>query len=68
MVSWVPYWGGPAHNLTWYIGANSFLAGPSSGSSHCGYGVGGALQLGGLTVQTTSPLLADASWIATQNI
>eukprot|EP01043_Picozoa_sp_COSAG02_P118590 COSAG02_NODE_55190_length_292_cov_0.497409_1_plen_58_part_10 len=32
--------GGPAHNLTWYIGANSFLAGPSSGSSHCGYGVG----------------------------
>eukprot|EP01047_Picozoa_sp_COSAG01_P065380 COSAG01_NODE_8825_length_2647_cov_166.304553_2_plen_448_part_00 len=60
--------GGPANNLTWYIGANSFLGGPSSGSSHCGYGVGGALQLGGLTVQTTSPLLADASWIATQNI
>jgi hypothetical protein len=60
--------GGPASNLTWYLGANRFFGGPSSGSSHCGYGKGGALQLGGLTVQTSSLLLANASWVATQNI
>ena len=60
--------GGPASNLTWYLGANQFFGGPSSGSSHCGYGQGGALQLGGVTVQTSSPLLAAASWVATQNI
>ena len=56
--------GGPANNLTWYLGANRFFGGPSSGSSHCGYHSGGALQLGGLTVQTSSPLLANASWTA----
>jgi hypothetical protein len=60
--------GGPASNLTWFLGANRFFGGPSSGSSHCGYGNGGALQLGGLTVQTFSPLLVNASWLATQNL
>ena len=30
------------------------------GASHCGYGRGGALQLGGLTLQI--PQLANASW------
>ena len=60
--------GGPANNLTWYLGANQFFGGPSSGSSHCGYGQGGALQLGGVTIQTSSSQLAKASWVATQNI
>ena len=28
--------GGPASNLTWYLGANRFFGGPSGGASHCG--------------------------------
>ena len=58
--------GGPGGNLTWYLGANEFFGGPSGGASHCGYGQGGALQLGGLTIQT--PDLANATWQAVQNI
>ena len=58
--------GGAADNLTFYLGANEFFGGPSGGASHCGYGQGGALQLGGLTLQT--PELVNASWRATQNI
>ena len=58
--------GGPASNLTWYLGANRFFGGPSGGASHCGYGQGGALQLGGVTVGI--PRLANGSWHAAQNL
>ena len=52
--------GGPASNLTWYLGANRFFGGPSGGASHCGYGQGGALQLLSVLVLCKNAALGDA--------